>query len=317
MKVTEEDRSVAIYTNTVLRAEQIYNSTTIMKYDVAKLIGAEGRVYKTFLMDAFCNPNSNRRKKILLSTSSGDCGINCKSCTAVVHDGPPESLLSFVQKMGRAGRSSTEYKSPPLECTFIVSIDLYNTLFARNQEITDKVARQKDMGKLRTVMKLLLLPKQCVHQYLEIKFDHNENNDESDVQPSEPCRTKCWFCSPSYQPHPIRNASKDAVIKALRSIFCNRNRHPIILSSKLPKMILDHINKHEQKDSIWPDLSKVENSYAHMLVLALIAVDVLEPKLEKLKPQDEYKQVILIAAENAEGKQLWETDHPWETLYGE
>merc|ERR1712038_1241091 len=109
--------------------------------------------------------------------------------------------------------------------------------------------------------------------------------------------------------HPIKDANKDGVIKALRSIFCDRNNYPMILASKLPKMILDHINKHEQKDSIWPQLrvSRIPNSHVHTLVLALIAVNILTPELKKIKPADEYEEVILTATENAEGKQLWET----------
>ena len=85
---------------------------------------------------------------------------------------------------------------------------------------------------------------------------------------------------------------------------------------KTTKMIIDHIRKHDQKDSIWPGLPKVPNSYAHTLVLALITANVLTPTLKRLKPTNEYEQVILIAAENAEGKQLWETDQPWEELIG-
>ena len=175
------------------------------------------------------------------------------------------------------------------------------------------------MDELRTVMKLLLCPKQCIHQYFENYFDHNEYNNESHLQESDACKTKCWFCLPTCQTHhPIKSADKNGTIKTLRSIFCDRNKHPMILASKLPKMIIDHIKKHDQKDSIWPSLSvsKVPNSHAHTLVLALIAVNVLTPKLKKIKPADEYEEVILTVVKNAEGKQLWETDQPWEELIG-
>ena len=63
--------------------------------------GPEGKNFKRYIIETFCNATSDSRA--LVSTSAGNCGINCGSCTCVLHDGPPTSRYDLSQKMGRSG----------------------------------------------------------------------------------------------------------------------------------------------------------------------------------------------------------------------
>lgn len=270
---------------------------------------------KSFLMDSFCNPSSERPKRVLIATSSGDCGINCTTCTAVLHDGFPCNLLEFSQKMGRAGRSNIVYNNPPVECTFVLSIEHFVTLYVRYQKIEISQQRNKNIGDLKSMMKLMLFPTKCIHKHLEDEF--NECGDDGrTVVISDPC-SKCWYCSRAYTniKHPIRSIDKDGTINVLESIFLRQNGSPIH-ATKLPKMINDH--QHKQK--IWKLATKpsdVENSYAHSLVLSLIAVGMLDPKMMEVNDGDgkPTEKMILMPAQNDDGV-LWKSPLLWNELIG-
>ena len=140
----------------VLRTAQINESTALEDYTIAKLIGEEGKAMKSFLMDSYCDPSSERPKRVLIATSCGDCGINCTTCTAVLHDGFPCNLLEFSQKMGRAGSSNIVYNNPPVECTFVMSIEYFITLYVRYQKIKVLQQRNNNIDVLKLMMKLML-----------------------------------------------------------------------------------------------------------------------------------------------------------------
>ena len=59
---------------------------------------------KKHIIGEFSKQNSHVR--ILISTVAFGMGINCKGVDRVVHFGPSESLQSYVQKTGRAGREN-------------------------------------------------------------------------------------------------------------------------------------------------------------------------------------------------------------------
>lgn len=310
----KRDRKVAIYSNTVVRVDQINESSVLEDYTIAKLIGAEGKAYKSFLVDAFCNPSSERQKRVLIATSCGDCGINCSSCTTVIHDGFPCNLLEFSQKMGRAGRSKIIYQHPPVECSFVISIEHFITLFARYQKIEKMEEREKHMDDLKSMMKLLIFPQKCIHKYLEDEFNECGDDGRCAVDLG-PCG-KCWYCSANSTDshHPIRSLCKDHAIDVLERIFLGQNKNPVH-ATKLPKLINDHPKNH----TIWglTKKEKIPNSYAYSLVLALIAVDMFDTTMTEVKEENGKltERMILTPALNDDGI-LWKSSSLWTKLLG-
>lgn len=117
-----------------------------------------------------------------MSTSAGNCGLNCTTCSAVVHDGFPTSLLDLVQKMGRAGRSNILYNNPPVSCILVI-------------------------------ISLIVLPTDCIHQQLEKLFEEPKDT----FRITEPCRNSCWYCEKWWVP-PV---SKLAITKVLEHFAKN------------------------------------------------------------------------------------------------
>ena len=63
---------------------------------VAALTGKLGRTYKSFITGKF--PDNESEYHVLVSTLSGDCGINITYFSWVVHNGLPVSLTGIIRK---------------------------------------------------------------------------------------------------------------------------------------------------------------------------------------------------------------------------
>jgi ATP-dependent DNA helicase RecQ len=61
---------------------------------------------KEFVQTDMCNPQGNIR--VLICTSAAGMGVNFSAVYHVVHYGPPYSIDSLIQQMGRAGRDGCD-----------------------------------------------------------------------------------------------------------------------------------------------------------------------------------------------------------------
>lgn len=165
---------------------------------ISTLYGDMGKRHKTVTIQDFCDTSSKYR--VLLSTSAGDCGLNCSSCTLVVQDGFPKSIKDLVQKMGRSGRF-------------------------RRQEPNDNSDNSPECIIIPT------LAERCIHQTLERAFEEPR----SDYRLPE-CKDKCWFCKGKVWVKPI---SQTAIKEAILFVF-SQSSSKMLLSELPKKIFDGH-----------------------------------------------------------------------------
>jgi superfamily II DNA helicase RecQ len=145
------------------------------------LTGREGMAFKTYAIHKFCDSDNNC--KVLVGTSAIKCGINCRSCGAAVQSGFPVNIQSYAQQNGRAGRDGIRHETNQYLCCNVVSIESFNHNFLRNQEYEKKEIKAEKTREFEEVFRLMIIPKQCIHQAIENRLEAlRQNNDDAETR---------------------------------------------------------------------------------------------------------------------------------------
>ena len=141
-------RKIIIYEHSATKAEGLTDHIDDVcgeDHEAMCLTGKEGRVFKYYVTHAFCERNN--RCRAIVSTSAGDCGVNCPDCGAVAMMGLPVSVTDHAQKTGRADRICEE-AIVPYEARYFVCVSSYNYLFLQieNTEIEQETTGSKEDG---------------------------------------------------------------------------------------------------------------------------------------------------------------------------
>lgn len=103
-----------VFCATKRRAQDLYTETT------AQIVTEADRERRVFLLtsanqdkgtvvSAFCDSDDGiKDAKYMIATDSFGLGVNVPDINVVWHDSPPDSLLMYLQHLGRAGRNGTK-----------------------------------------------------------------------------------------------------------------------------------------------------------------------------------------------------------------
>jgi hypothetical protein len=196
-----EGRKVIVYEHSAEKCssltETIGVSLAAAKAEAISLTGREGRVFKQYVMHTFCDENS--RTKVLIGTAAIKCGINCRSCGAVVQVGFPVDIQTYAQQIGRAGRGEIEDPNNPYECHSIISVQGFNYTFLQIFETEDNQVKQEKMLAFQESLELFVIPCGCIHQAMELRLEalgralNNGAVEEVKITLGPACQ-KCWYC---------------------------------------------------------------------------------------------------------------------------
>ena len=201
--------------------------------------------------------------RVLTATESAECGIDSPDCSLCICIGPPPSLASLSQRLGRVGRNLTRQKCDKF--VIVSSVPTFNFLVKRAQKHKCKVEREKQMKEMLQVMRFLIIQDECMHVKLEKIFSEPGTYDGQD---HHPCKTECPFCNRSFSVHPL---SRENLVHTLNSLFANgatstEKAVNAIFSAK--KYIWNHLTEAQIKE--------IKFETAHTILLQLIATEVVE-----------------------------------------
>ena len=136
-------------------------------------------------------------------------GLDCPDVHYILRMGPPTSIISFIQEMGRCGRiSHLEEIEQHFNNSFqiVFSFKDYVYLFERiyytdnnenesqyNNKIFSKAEyREMQVFQLNRVCRMIFLNQGCWHHILEVESSNNTIDSESSIP--IPCGNRCPFC---------------------------------------------------------------------------------------------------------------------------
>ena len=276
-----EGRKIVVYSNDVLRTEinlpnslnkMIIKSAGAIVGDAASLSGSFGPIMKSYIVHAFTRtePSPALNCMALCSTSAGNCGLNCLACGLVLFDGLPQSVVDFVQMMGRAGRLEGGDSDLEFAVKVVLSVTSLTFLLIRISSCKKAEDRRRQTANCLAVLKLLLLSQTCIHVQLEKLFEEGSlqrcreeegGDEEGGGAYDDSCTDSCWVCRGDT---PAR-VSREEIVRVL-SIQGFRQAGG--LSGKSLVAVLS-----ANKQTIWEGTSAKRD--AHRLVLCLVAAEIL------------------------------------------
>jgi hypothetical protein len=273
-----EGRKVIIFEHSAEKcnslAETIGVSLAAENVEAISLTGREGRVFKQYVVHTFCDDNSTT--KVLIGTAAIKCGINCRSCGAVVQVGFPVDIQTYAQQIGRAGRGDIEDPNNPYECHSIVSVHGFNYTFLQICEMEDKHVKLEKMLAFQESLELFVIPCGCIHQAMELRLEalgqamNNGDVEEVATTLGSACQ-KCWYCWKEN----MLPVSSHELLRGL--LECRLSDGPIP-SENLGTFLF------KSKAEVWPAAMKnvtdkdIRKS-CNCLVLKLIASKLLRPEM--------------------------------------
>jgi superfamily II DNA helicase RecQ len=246
---------------------------------VLSLVGSEGKVFKRYITDQFCQDTN--RCRCLISTDAGEVGLNCVRCVAVEIVGFPDSIEAYIQKGGRLDRIGADSS---FYCRCTVSLEGYEYRWLQIQKGKTQEERDETTEDLKDVMCMIFVPARCIHQLMEMYLEEITPASETASQKKErqkqqlprlgECKDKCWVCR---KEGILPIASKEVLVNILGCQFAEGR----IRCRDVPKLLFS------KKDELWPGLGASKgsdptiNQNAVLLTLKLIAAGILKPKEEK------------------------------------
>ena len=235
--------------------------------NVVSVHGDTTLVLKQWAAKQFCNQMGEDTTafpiRVLTATESAECGIDSPDCSLCICIGPPPSLASLSQRLGRVGRNLTRQKCDKF--VIVSSVPTFNFLVRRAQKHKCIVERERQMKEMLQVMRFLIIQDECMHVKLEKIFSEPGTYDGQD---HHPCKTECPFCNRSFSVHPL---SRENLVHTLNSLFANgatstEKAVNAIFSAK--KYIWNHLTEAQIKE--------IKFETAHTILLQLIATEVVE-----------------------------------------
>ena len=273
LKVNKQSRAI-IYSNekhyAMVNAKnaisKVFEKKNIAEY-IFSVHGDTALTLKQWAAKNFCNNMGNDATsfpiRVLTATESAECGIDSPDCSLCICIGPPPSLASLSQRLGRVGRNQTRKSGDNF--VIILSVPTFNFLVRRAEKHLSKDERDRHMNEMLQVMRFLIIQEECMHVKLEKIFSEPGTFDARDCHP---CATMCSFCRKTNLLHPI---SRTNLIHTLNALFVN--------GATSPEQAVDAI--FSAKGYIWSHLTDVQKKdikveTVHTILLQLIATQILE-----------------------------------------
>ena len=246
-----------------------------MERDVVSLVGNNGVIMKSYVVDTFLGRLQSRVCNIacLVGTNAINCGINNKSLYYIILKGFPRSISELFQLLGRLCHTEQQLYQDTIE--IMLSLPEFMKVYFSAFNTVNKREQVRLLMELRQVTQVILTPRICLQQTFSVYYG-NRN-----VPTVPPCVTSCPFCRKEIG----RKVNKDFLIDLMESsIFDKGPVRPGTLSTNL--------NAH--KGSVFPKSGNKANATdIHHLVLSLWVVDIISfhwrenvPEPSDRKPDD-------------------------------
>ena len=192
--------------------------------DVVTLVGNDGIIMKSYLVDCFSGRIISTACNIagLVGTNAINCGINSSELYYIILKGFPRSITELFQLLGRLGRTSKRAHQDMIE--IVVSLPSFLNVYFSVLNSDNQREKARLMMELRTVSQLIMTPRQCIQQYFSVYYGH------TNIPTIAPCRTRCPFCRCDIG----RKINKEFLIDFMEAtVFENGPVRPAVLASKL------------------------------------------------------------------------------------
>ena len=300
-----------IITNTAKKAiviqqkvDQWLDIENIIKGDTVLVIGEQQTELKLAYTSEFtncqyneteCNDENILKPRILVGTTGCiGAGLDCNDVHYIVRMGIPNSIISFIQEMGRCGRnlhttSNSDSSNDSFDILFNIRdyIYLYERCFkieaTREDDscVSDNAANinmeflQMQIQHLNKVCSLMFLDYGCWHFYIEKQssFFNTTHQDEH----HNSCYNKCPYCRDDMRMY-IKTMSRLGVCCFLVDTMTNTNKQysAIELGELLYKYPNAGTKIYNRKHAKQPE----KKAHCFMTILQLILVDIIRLKIE-------------------------------------
>jgi superfamily II DNA helicase RecQ len=234
--------------------------------------------------------------RLLMATESANAGIDCSLVYFVFRMGIPESLFTFLQELGRAGRRpSASSLSDRYTASFQLSdyVQMIHRIHSGNNKtsaddslnhglLNNKRKCELAISDLNSVAMELTLPLCCFHKRFEwlssncCKPSNTNHESEWDIYnaTAPPCNTHCSYCTGDSKPRQVNSSS---LASLLFEIFLSKDGASLSLADEFPKTLSEMPNSSKRCYMTGREGSQLQISQVKILVLRLLSVGILEP----------------------------------------
>jgi superfamily II DNA helicase RecQ len=292
---------------------------------VRAMVGDDGLMKKYNVIKSFSKPLGEPDPgdvQICVGTDAMDCGVSSNFCRLVIRDGPPASLVQWVQQMGRLARNHQRDQIND-QCLIVLSLSSFISMLKRiyraapldssDEAKTILLRAQKvQMRDLLQSLVVLVLSREesdCLHGHLESACNCPDELAESDIATSKHvpgsaeirCEHSCSNCS---------GERKNLFLPVKRSALVNileqaQNEKSVGELAKLCTFLNQDAKK---KETFPPSRSKIRSNKVAALLLQLIAAKIMHVKHNSVTDQVDWRLGVFISRDSPAGKEFTHRD---------
>ena len=178
--VSDPTRKVIVVTNEAQAAKvnvsnaltKVIESDADIVGDVMVVTGDSGIVWKTFVMEEFSReePTALCHLRALVGTSAINCGVSSRLCGLSLYHGLPDTIDSYAQVVGRAGRTDLKEGALAFESHVVMNVASFTFLVSRINDVPCPAERSVLTESALESLALMVIPNMCVHLFLESRY---------------------------------------------------------------------------------------------------------------------------------------------------
>lgn len=266
--------------------------------------------------------NDPYNPRILIATAgAAGAGLDCSDVRMVLRDGMPQSILDFIQELGRAGRGDD---ASPVTDKFMLMLSLHDYLYllVRIHENNDNASSkdvdkdviprsevvQMEVNRLNKLASVLCLKHECLN--VELERLGSSPSDEEKNDRITPCGNACPHCTGEFHRMfpPVR---REGVVKFLVDSVV-RSSHGDRGATELVSLLMNHKDVGQTVYARQRSTKSPDSTTVGLTVLQWIAAGIIDAYVKK--NAEGKNEVYLRAGCNDNALFHFNDDSRWERI---